>query len=912
MSVQVQLRNGRIMDATDNGNDTFDVTLASGEVKTYNMTNLRSVIRKEQQQDVPKEDNMSKKAIYHYLQQVKFAPDALEMVRRIISTRLDPNIAEAYMESYTTKRHVGNAYAIQSGTWQFNMLEALMIHKDLDFRLMVLNNKDIPELPEGKLAEFLKGSTFAYAGPSYTFFLNVYGATVDFGLDDLGISISMAKKSAKRLQELLRMTEMSLYIPEATGEEITISFPNLLGDPKFYDGKSYIRRSLAIRACASITNEKRRATLIRKIKSGKLVHVHFRMMTPAGLFKGDAIVCPNKQIRTDLVTVPDNLKTELTTEDFYMLSMWEHEMVHMAVWDDQSSINFPAALTESDQKGDIARLVRAMRETISSGKLPEWLLMGESAHNDDGTPNMEMLSDTYNKGWVKVQAHNVDVRAIQNFPYMGVGGVIKRMDGEKRRGYYRKMWVPMTNAVLLTYITWESATLMGRFTFPGRNRNECFFDRRVGLVIPGRRMVETYNLHGGDDLDDSRKVKKIRLWCSDSTIIPLHLGKTLAHDEEVPLTADEAVLRAFMVRSPNGPGEYSIERMDWRGFPLPEELEAPVTLVDLAKLPLPQNLLLEKVKMSGLPHSTVYSGKEMTRADAQEMILAQATNPGVGAFCNAIMVWADCMGASFPPVMLDKMEEIVDACQMGFDAAAFAAIKNESDNIYKQTVQHGMTVDAALAATRMPYKYAKGLTKVAGRFARTQKYYAEAIDVMRTELLEHTLEMRSKTDLVKAMAHISCGRDAYTFAEEFYLRNRLALANADEAKKVDLNLYNKELGNRPRNPFAIMSINQAHKETMETIVQNMVDEFSRMPEDVAHRYILGLYKYLVTAPLEMKRYDRIIAQPGKDMDLMDLLLGALIREGLATALPIVADEEEDVDFPDQEDQDQEFDEELID
>lgn len=873
MSVYIKLRNGRVMDAQPLENDLFEAILASGKAKIYAFSDLLSVEDVEVQEApviTNKEDSMT---IYHYLHEATFGEGDKKFVAivRMVTTTLPDHIVARYEDSQVKRTTVGGVFALNTGTWQFNLLENTLIKSGDKFTLMIMSNGDVLRLDVSAIDAFINRSTFAYANASYTFFFRVDGET-NFGLTKLGISIEMAKKSAKRLQELFRQSEMSLMLSgDDEMDTVSIAFPDVSGPTEYVDGKSYIRRSFALRCIKNVSSVKRRARLYHEIMSGKLNHVSWRGMTPAGLFKGDAVICPNSQLSADIVTHESNLKTELTTEDYMFFTMWEHKHDHLAVWDDQSAINFGHALSEKAHTSDIYRLVNVVRANIEAGTLPEWLLLGESDHNDDGTPDMERLSDTINKSWIRWQAHGLDVRAAQNLTFMALGGIVKRMDGVKINGFYKKTWVPMTNATLLTINTWESATRLGGFSFPGRDKNTSFYDARVGFILSGRRFVETYNLHGGWDLDDSMKVVKVKVWCSDPDILKLHLGKTVP--SHVPYFANEKDARemVLLVRSPNGPGEWSIEECDTSTLPIHEDLcHNDVTVIDIAQMPLPQDYLIAGTNVLGIPTSSDYSHEEMMREDSTAMINAQVTNPGVGRFCNAMMVWA-CANDGFPGIMLGKMEDIVDTCQQGFDAEAFAAIGIEHNSIMDQVIHSGNPIDTALAYTRATNAYRSEMTLVQGRFTRVQKAYVAAINTIKEELQMHTLQMRAIDPTIKIVKRMSFGGGLFRWAENFYGVNNRRFAEVD----------NKFNAKGETNPFRKMQMQNNHKLAMEAIVSDMVTEVQALDD----RHILALWKYVNSATSRHIPYgvsDRIIFQPNTtgELSLMDLLIEAIINHGL--------------------------------
>jgi hypothetical protein len=876
MSVKIQLKNNWWYEATVVEGGLYEVQLAKG-VKIYSLDNIKAVNidgedarrTSDAQEDIMTTNNN----LAHFLREHTMIIDGIthKYVVRVLTNEIPARDLDNYKLSVTTRKPVNNIYALNTGAYHFTLIENKLVNSGKMFTLSVFTNKDMALLGDTKIKEYLDRATFAFANASYTTFLRVSGS-VNFGLEDLGLMIDFSKKTAKRLMEVTRLTAMSLV-----SDHFNIDFSeDFDGEDILVDGKSYVSRNFVARMARNITHEGFRNETLRRIRSGELVHVELRAVTEYGLIKGNAIVVPDSQINgKDIRTHSSNLKTELASDGYQIATCWEHRVSHLAVWDQQSAINFRCALTEAAQMRDIKRLVDNTREVIAKGELPEWLLLGEDAHNDDGTPDMEKLSDTINRAWTRWQAHGFDVRAAQNLVYMALGGIIKRMDGEKIGGFHKKMWIPMSNAALVSVITHESITELGGFDVRTNDNSTCFFDRRVGFVMPGVRFAETYNLHGGWDLDDSMKIIHVKVWTSNVDVLDAHRGMTLPMDSDIPTTAEEARDMIFCVRSPNGPGEYSIEEMDFSTFPYIDGLRDldNITVINMANMPLPQPHLQVNTVFSGVPTSQVYSNTAMTRDDAFAMISAQTRNPGVGRFVNALMIWADCQGPSFPAKMLGKMEDMVDAVQQGFDKAAFEAIEAEPAHIFEQLPAG--RVDAALAATRLPRKYAEKMTVVAGRWTRVQRAYDTAIQSMRDELQMHSLQMRQATTLVHNVQRFVVGNQIKNWAEHFYnvYNARLAMADREFTVTREDNA----------NAFRKMDVQNQHKLAMEAIVADMIRDFDMMEEDERYMFVIGLYKF-ITRPTINKPYgmlDRIIFQPGATgaRSVMDILIEALQHNG---------------------------------
>lgn len=862
----ITLRNNAVLSAIEIEGGLFEATLKSGVVKYYTRSQIIAIngeklVLQSQNPTMTKEVTM-----YHYLRQINKGKDN-ETTPRYLSTELDSTIAADYNESLRTHSVVNGIFAITTGNWKFHLLINKLARKGHDFTLMIINHADLAKYSEAALNGFVDKANFAFANSSFSFFLKIKGVDA-WGLDILGIDLKFGKKAAKRAQEIVRMVEMFMTV-QAT--DVKWQLKSYKGtNPILWDGKSVISMDFAVRTINNTLDlsDARKAQLIHNVESGKISRISLRFNEELGLGKGDGVIVRNLN-GLDMITYTDNVKSELivTNGEFHMC-FWDHAPRHLAVWDDQTTVNFPAAFTEHKQNQDIRFLVKGVEDSLAAGTLPQWLVLGADAYNEDGTPNMEKLSETINRQWVKFQVALGDIKGSQNLVYMAINGVVKRMDGDRRNGYHTKMWIPMTNAILASVCTWESMTEMAGMTFLGRDSDHIFFDPRCGLVMPGHRFIETYALHGGWDLDDSVKVVLVKMWSSGN--YDAHKGLTLDSRVKLADNAADAGIMALLVRSPNGPTEYSIEMVDTRGmFEGMEEVlnEDSIVTIDMCDMPVPH-----KPVVVGLPEATHYRPEDsMTREDAKSMIFGQLSNPGFGRVCNAMMSHALIEPGTFPEFMLDNTENIVDATEQGFDAAQFALIEGEHTNIMNQVVTNivtnGLDVDRAFYATRMSTLISdeqKEMLKshlVDGRFTRVQKLYNQAITFMRDEMIKASKTWRAETDLAQAVRSFSMGEAIKSEADAFYVKFTAKLALVDNNHKVPAGAVH---------PFVKMNIQAAKKAAMESVVAEMVAHFEGLSDMHRYKLVVGLYKFLVFG----YKADRIIFQPAAtgQLSVMDIFI----------------------------------------
>lgn len=919
-TMRIKLRNNRWMEAEPLPGDIYQVQLASGRVKMYSISDILEIDDDDGDESIAvvnesDNNNMSKEkpVLYHYMNHVKDLDVVLDaggpnektvtipVYNRIITDHLDPATLADYTRSLETKRVVNSTMAISTGNWKLHLLEQRLCKSGVPFVIEIWDHETfmLREGYEALIASKVEHANFAYASSTQATYL--YGATIE----DLGLTATHMKKLAKRLMEITRLSEMALHLDEPFIGQISIEtfIPDEKEDPKLYDGISFIRRSLAIDACRIIKDPIRRNKLVKGIRKGEINRLMVRFMNDGWLMKGDMIICPDEQINADIITVDDNLKSEIRTNGFAHLTIWEHHPRHSAVWDDQSSINFAQALPERKQIHDINRLRDQLFEKLELGEIPSWMLLGEVPHNDDGTVAMEQLSDRLRHNYMRAQLNLGDAANtwLQNQLYLWMNSVHLRMTKSRliysrvtKMSARKKHWVPMTNAVLGSVVTYEALTKMGNFTFPNQDPNKVFWDDRFGLVIPGKRFIETYPLKGGWDQDDSVKAVWVKAFASAD--ISHLLGNALPSGLVLPEKAEDAIDLLFLVRSPNGPGEYNFELFNPDGM-FDEDMLDPewVTTLDISLMPLPQHLLLESVKVTGMPTSTVYTKTDLEKAQMIEMIIAQTQNPGVGAYCNAIMVYWYTM-RRFPLVMLDIMETIVDTLQQGYDVVAFDAIREETENIWEQLYRACRSnpkyrIERTLATTRMSIERQMkfdGLF-VEGRFTRVHRHYERVVNEIHNKTVETTKQWRWNNPIVRRLDERPFDIRWTERVKHLYTgwNNRLEAVDAEyeHEKKAITN----PITGKPH-PFGAMVLLENKSNATHAIVDEMVKHFDQIKdEDARYRLCLNIYKWVVLGqsrdPKNRHRLglsDRIFFQPNRNGErcLMDVLIEAVKYFGI--------------------------------
>lgn len=813
----------------------------------------------------------AKVEIFHFVQMVN------GVAWRIITNNMSATELVSYRESVARQQMVNDLFAISTGDWEFNFLLRMMKTRETKFRVAILPNG---EVDPGVLSGLHQRSSFAWASAGYSFFVKFAGQNT-WGLQPLGLTALDTQKVSKRLQEVCRLSEMHLHIEKASDFRL-MEYPRPEGmDAKLVDGKSFISKAFALRLAYSATG-KRRKNLVHGIDDGTITSFSIRVMGPFGLIKGDAYIHSDVNAAFDVLTDAENIKTDVRTDGYVFATIWEHHTLGRAKWDDQSAINFASVLPTTRRSADLALAVAKIKAHVNNGEIPEDLLLPESAHHDDGTPNLEQLSDQLRSNRVRWQAAGQDVRMAQNLVYMWLNGFLKNMERDMvRPGVFKKTHVAMSNAFVGTVATWSLMTKVGGYRFPDQDGTKVFFDERFGLVIPDQRFIDTFDLHGTWDLDDTAKAVFVKVFGATAHVASLVQDGVLPTDVEIPTTQADAVDMVAFIRSPNGPGEISFEVMDELTMPWFDYDEKAITVVDLATIKS-QGQLLASVPAGILPSSIVYTKSDLTSVQAWRMIKAQQGNPGIGSTANAVMVWYNTFRSM--PQMAGTLGDVVDAVQQGADAVSFSAVQNAAqglwDDFASKVITSGRRVDADLIRARAPKEIAD-LVKahmVDGELTQFNKQYAAAIADLRTHVANVTLQMRQVHQMTRMVTTLNFGPEPMKWAADTYAR-WVKILNAIQRDPR----YNTA----GRDPFTALTIKRNQSQARHGAVDSFINDL--LAFERPHQRVLCLWKYILTPAKSMPlgHSDQVIFQPGSNnLAVMDLLIQALALRGWGHEVPL--------------------------
>lgn len=772
--------------------------------------------------------------------------------------------------------------SLSTGTYHFPLLERAA-RNGVKFRVGCFDHAYLSYVGEEKVAEMESRANFVWANATTTFMISFDGVT-EWGLEPLGLKVTNDKKLTKRLNEVLRLTACS-YEGHISMREFKT--PKGHSD-RYYDGINAMSEEFA-----------------RKIGFDK-VRGNGRLLCELGLIKGDFIIIPGLDV--DVLYHTENMKTKgIRTTGWTMFTIENHEPHHMLRHDDQTRGNFPFFLTEEIVCGDLQAMVADYRKSVATGGDLFNYMEDASQYWDNPLPldlNEVQLSTTLEAQSEMLKKVGLAPATFANIPFMRLEAQSRKMNANrvKKTSAHKRLFIPARNAFLGAVTTWEACTQMMGMEFPGHDGTRTFFDHRVGLVIPGARFHDTYDLHGGHDEDDTWSMFLIRVFCSDDARLSnLHRDHVVDPNLVFGKTEDTATYAALAIRRPNGPGEYSIEACDGIDMPWMLFNEDSIGTFDLAEAPMSQFEVYEDVKTTGIPTSVTYD-KDYGPEEAMLAVQAQMINPQVGPFANVLMCWAQAFTDGRMPVeMIGKMEDVVDCLQQTADALSFTIISEAVKDMwieFRDTVMaEEVKVDPILLATRIPKAILVGEEKVligtaimkaglteAGSNTRTQVLYNQAIKDLQELAKKVAQATRNTLPMAQNVRSMVFGSEMKTFVQGW-------LRTMNGRLKAMGNDYRE---NTPEGANAILrrkiQIEQriALEEFMDSAVQTLVEN-----ENIdEHKAVLAMYKWITTPRfgeiINGKSYDfahgdidRILIQPSSKgkTSMLQLFIEAAAMEG---------------------------------
>lgn len=841
--------------------------------------------------------------MYHYL----YAPSRNGSPMRVLTNKVKPHVEKAYIKSKFTNKVVSlkpesdNSpilVALNTGSWDFPLLQHRAIEQGVDFRIVSYDMKTVATWDEDYLKQAVSMSNFGYASADNLVLVKFHGHS-GFDLEPLGIRISNHRKLVKRLTELLRCSGHYVYDPlaEVTHQEFVTPKGE---DDTTYDGMNYMRKSLA-----------------RKL-GFKFMRGNVRFITELGLIKGDVIVVDDDQIEADFVYHTENLKSEFRSDGWQLITIMKHGDVKEIGHNDQIRFNFPTLITNKVIAGDLSSFVNGWKKSLEEGgDLHNYLTSQQTAFDD---PIAIDLARVTSASRLEEQAELLNEVGIppamfSNIPYTRTGAMVRRCRTHQMRNsekqpipYFKKTYIPTRNAFAAAVVTFGSLTKMGNFDFSymGEDGTRTFFLPGVGLVVPDSRFRDTYELHGGDDLDDTWNGYKKKFFCSDPAKLEMLIQhKVLDPSLNIPSTKEEATDEAALfIRMPNGPGEYSIERVS-PDLPWCLSDEDAVETIDLANAPLPHDLAFAGATFEELEASVDYRA-EYDAEFALNAIQAQTINPNVGPFANAIMAAAATFGPdSIPSSMITlRMEEAIDTVQQEADAHKFRVINDAVASMWIEFLDHVVTnkikVDIGLLITRVPEEVRiadekvfigrriKELGLVKGGITHLlHKEYNRRLTEMSDMAKAAPMKARNELELTQKLAKARIPENLMVFARDWIIGCNVALRKLDEKYSID------ELDNdSPLSTLMKRHLQEEKRRAMEAEMDRWVSQIVLNDRHDTHKQIIALYKWIVT-PREgypMGDIDRVFVQPSSPgaVSMLKLFIAMMTKYGMTNGSRIAS------------------------
>lgn len=460
-----------------------------------------------------------------------------------------------------------------------------------------------------------------------------------------GTSFSATPKLPKRLNEVSRE---SRYYRKFEGDDLlkidVFEVPDHL--VKYYDGISVITPSALARLAR---NRRDRRYLEKHAKNGG-----FRLLTSDGLIKGDFIVARNDEALGgwDVVTSADNLKKEFRIDEpgTQLCQVFLHHDHHEAYTDDQTlSWMGEAAFPVEQMEATMEHKVNEVLADLEAGEFPSYMVIDDSEE--------ETLVDDLKATYHKWQAAGGSLRNWAYFIFMIAGAFMNKM----RKG----MRFPIPWATYTHVVTHQVLTLAGYGKVVEEMGDRVFYHEATGrFSMPGHKVEELFENHGGFDLDDSFRILLRRF-------------------------ADDGI-KAMLVRSPNNFGEYSIVDVDADSFlPVMYNTEDSIPEMDktvaefIAKLPT----IHEVNKVATCKELTPAPSLKNSRWDVgliNKFIKTNKASPGVGAWANVMMVLCDTLRRCTPSQPYRRVyvatEDVVDALMQGGTAQQFMEIQDDIED----------------------------------------------------------------------------------------------------------------------------------------------------------------------------------------------------------------------------------------
>jgi len=342
-----------------------------------------------------------------------------------------------------------------------------------------------------------------------------------------------------------------------------------------------------------------------------------------------------------------------------------------------------------------------------------------------------------------------------------------------------------------------------------------------------------------------------------------------------------------VIRSPNGPGGYSIEWFDAETMPWHRRNDERVPVIDLNTAPFGMSTLLETSERGEIPHSVEYTSRMITRDNVKRMIRAQLVNPNVGTYANLIMAYSAIMGVSYPEWLPANSNDVIDTNQQEADIDSFLYLKfgmlHMQKLIVNEIIREQVPVDKFVFKTRLSI----GMDEtdqdmledilVDGKFTRMDNVNKHTLDQVKKMIVEVSFGRRLESETRQlVMDKLSIVKPEHVeWASGLFKEFDVRLKRAD-AK------YHSSVAKAGKLGFNSKYLKMfAETERSREIGDIQSDLYNRINSHTApEKWAVLLYRYIVDPSLNSGKYglsDRIIFQNGQEGQptVMDLLIQGL-------------------------------------
>lgn len=735
-------------------------------------------------------------------------------------------------------------------------------------RLATLKPKDMPQYVASLKAK-ARRSSFSYVEGKHivTIFATVKSdeevirSWKEFA-DACGLVIGNSTKISKRLKELVRLTRMFVRLDKLDVQYFEHDQADI--PQEYVDGASIVRRSVALKACR---DPRTRSAIAR----GEISSVSIRVITPQGLIKGDALIVPDKHIKSDIYTSVHNLKGELATKDGFIITMEPHHPSSPARTNDQILSWFPGLFPMDQLRFTVKKFLAENFQKLVRGEYPTYLTSVPKLK--DGIDSAMTFRMSAHKWQAYGKALNESAALMEQMGRPVTQQVLSTAPKEWKHGelvdipWKQKVKVPIVWAFYGHFMT-DTVIRLAGYTIPKEARGKLFFHKETGrVVIPGRHFRKYYRNHGGWDLDDSAMViiRKI-----------------------------DGELKAIIVRSPNSWGEYSIIDVHMDGLPLYFQY-GDIPEVDSSALPTQiQNLILDDPnKDRTLPTGTFEREAEYGYEDFDYALDCAVINPGTGSLINLFCIAYNAIFGTYNRDPFAETEDVVDFTQQNPNYEALlrlSELEGEAKNLLLDALADGMPVDPLIFQRRLNLSDGEKAS-VGPRTNMVKGIFSQVKDMVEAEVEMYTKALTTLALVPLGQeAQVRVGNTMHTFKGGRILPDMSGIDFRSVAGSEHWYWHQ----------YTVASINVARgnmtadeeREHWRAYSDAFVAKLDSLPEEKRDLTVLNFFNHV---SVEGKRDTALFTTPAvTDGQVarapIDVLLEAMVRHGLATVPVVEADD----------------------